>query len=85
MTETHTDDSIDPLILDLLEWLSQGTRQYAETLETWRTSCPRQTPWEDANDRGLITRRRVPGHGTLVMLSAAGTELLRKHRQPRRA
>ena len=75
-------DAVDPLILDLLEWIGRGARPYAETLEAWRTSCPRLTVWEDANDQGLITRRRTPRHGTAVSLSAAGTELLRKHREP---
>jgi hypothetical protein len=33
---------------------------------------------EDANDRGFIARHR----GTLVSVSAAGAEHLRKHRRP---
>jgi hypothetical protein len=45
---------IDTLILDLLEWLASGKRAYEEVMDAWRTSCPRLTVWEDANDRGLI-------------------------------
>jgi len=73
-------DTVDPLILDLLEWIGPNPRPYAETLEAWRTSCPRWSVWEDANDQGLIARRRAPGGGGLISLSAAGTDLLRKHR-----
>jgi len=71
----------DSLILDLLEWIGPGPRPYAETLEAWRTSCPRLPVWEDANDQGLITRHRAPEGGRLVSVSAAGTELLRRHRR----
>jgi hypothetical protein len=73
-------DNVDPLILDLLEWIGPNSRPYSETLEAWRTSCPRLPVWEDANDRGLITRHRAAGLGALVSVSAAGLELLRSAR-----
>jgi ketosteroid isomerase-like protein len=75
-------DTVDSLIVDLLEWIGPNTRPYAEVLEAWGTSCPRLPAWEDANDRGFIARHRVPGGGALVSVSAAGAEHLRKHRQP---
>ncbi len=46
-------DSTDPLVLDLVEWIAREPRLYAEVIETWRTSCPRLTIWEDAVDRGF--------------------------------
>ncbi len=49
-------------------------------MEAWRTSCPRLPVWEDANDRGYITRHHVPGHGELIALSPAGADHLRQHR-----
>jgi hypothetical protein len=73
-------DSVDSLILDLLDWMGPAPRPYAEVIEAWRTSCPRLPVWEEANDRGFIARRRVPGQGTLVSVSAAGAEHLREHR-----
>jgi D-3-phosphoglycerate dehydrogenase len=83
--ETHcVDEDASPahsLILDLLEWIGPGPRPYAETLEAWRTSCLRLPVWEDANDHGLITRHHAPDGGRLVSVSAAGTELLRRHRR----
>ena len=75
-------DTVDTLILDLLEWLGPNPRPYAEVIEAWRTSCPRLPVWEDANDRGYIARHRVPGSGVLVSVSAAGAAYLREHRQP---
>ncbi len=59
-------DTINALILDLLEWIGPSPRPYAETLEAWRTWCPRLPVGEDANDRGLITRDRAAGRGALV-------------------
>ena len=75
-------DPVEPLILDLLEWIGRVPRPYAEVMEAWRTSCPRLPVWEDANDRGFIARHRAPRRGALVSVSAAGAEHLRKHRQP---
>ena len=75
-------DTVETLILDLLEWMGPEPRPYAEVLEAWQTSCPRLPVWEDANDRGFITRQHLPGHGGLVSVSAAGAEHLRTLRPP---
>jgi hypothetical protein len=75
-------DTVDALILDLLEWLGPQPRPYADVLEAWRTSCPRLPVWEDANDRGFVSRRRAPGQGALVSVTSAGAEHLREHRLP---
>jgi D-3-phosphoglycerate dehydrogenase len=74
-------DPVDNLILDLLEWIGPGRRPYAETLEAWRTSCPRLPVWEDATDLGFIERHHEPGLPALVSVSAAGVEHLRTHRK----
>jgi hypothetical protein len=78
-------DTVDTLILDLLEWMGPTPRPYAEVLEAWRTSCPRLPVWEEANDRGFIARHHAPGGGALVSVSAVGAEHLRKHPKRRRA
>jgi hypothetical protein len=75
-------DAVDALILDLLEWVGPHARPYAEVMEAWRTSCPRLPVWEDANDRGFVERRREPGRGELIAVTAAGAEYLRLHRAP---
>ena len=45
-----------PLLLDLLEWIAAEPRRYAETMEAWRTSCPRLPGWEEAVERGFRYR-----------------------------
>ncbi len=75
-------DTVETLVLDLLEWVGPNPRPYSDVLEAWRTSCPRLPVWEVANDRGLISRHHVPGHGAFVSVSAAGAEHLRAHRRP---
>jgi hypothetical protein len=75
-------DSVDNLILDLLEWLGTHPRPYAEVLDAWRTSCPRLPVWEEANDRGYVDRQHVPGLGRFVSVSLVGAEHLRTYRRP---
>jgi D-3-phosphoglycerate dehydrogenase len=68
-------DPIEALILDLLEALASKPRDYSEVMDAWRTSCPRLPVWEEANNRGFITRQ-----GPLVALTSAGREHLSEHR-----
>jgi D-3-phosphoglycerate dehydrogenase / 2-oxoglutarate reductase len=75
-------DSVDYLILDLLEWMGTSPRPYSEVLDAWRTSCPRLPVWEEANDRGYIERHHASGTGQSVSVSTAGVAHLRMHRLP---
>jgi hypothetical protein len=70
---------LDPLILDLLEWIDREPRSYAEVIEAWRTSCPRLTVWEDCVDRGFAMRQHAAGGEISVRLTPAGCEFLREH------
>jgi hypothetical protein len=72
-------DTVETLVLDLLEWIGPQARPYDEVLEAWRTSCPRLPVWEDANDRGLVTIQRAEG-GRFVSVTPAGWQQLRDHR-----
>jgi hypothetical protein len=73
-------DSVDDLIVDLLDWLASSPRSYTEVLDTWRTSCPRLPVWEEANDRGFVERLSRPGRLVQVMVSAKGSEHLARSR-----
>jgi D-3-phosphoglycerate dehydrogenase len=73
-------DSVDHLILDLLEWMGTTPRPYAEVLEAWRTSCPRLPVWEEAHRRGYIERHYSAGIGQSVSVSESGSEHLRTGR-----
>jgi hypothetical protein len=75
-------DTVETLILDLLEWVAHDERTYRETMEAWRTSCPKLPVWEDANDRGLLDV--VPAKGRVIIrVSAAGQALLMEKRPQR--
>jgi hypothetical protein len=51
---------LHPLTRDLLHWLARTPRTYVETMEAWRSSCPRLTIWEDALADGLVAVERRP-------------------------
>ena len=42
------------LTTQMLAWLDEQPRSYAETLDAWKTSCPRLSIWEDALADRLI-------------------------------
>jgi hypothetical protein len=65
-------DPVEPLILDLLEWIGPRPRPYAEVVDAWRTSCPRLPVWEEANQRGYIARVHEPGQPALVAVTDLG-------------
>jgi hypothetical protein len=73
------DDLTDALLLDLVEWVARQPRLYAEVIETWRTSCPRLTIWEDAVDRGYLARLPGAGAGVRVDITEAGANFLQQH------
>jgi hypothetical protein len=72
-------NDLDPLILDLLEWIGREPRSYADVIDAWRTSCPRLTVWEDAMDRGFAAREHVKGREVMIRLTASGRSFLREH------
>lgn len=72
-------DNIEPLVLDLVEWVARQPRPYADVMDRWRTSCPRLTIWEDAVDRQLVTSRIDADHGRIVAATDRGHALLQAH------
>ena len=67
METTHESTMLSPLMRDFLVWLARTPRTYAETMEAWRSSCPRFTIWEDALADGLV--RVESGTGTPLSLT----------------
>lgn len=65
-------DALAVLSLQFLAWVAERPRSYAETMEAWRTSCPRLPVWEDATSEGLVQRQS----GNLVVLTARGRAAL---------
>lgn len=70
------------LTLDLLAWISARPRTYEETMEAWKTSCPRLSIWDDAVSEGLVRVVRAPGNGAGVALTPAGSALLARAGAP---
>jgi hypothetical protein len=60
-------EGVDAQTLELLAWVAERPRTYAETMEAWCSHCPRLTVWEDAVVGGLV---RV--EGSRVLLGEAG-------------
>jgi len=73
-------DPLEPLILDILEWIGPRPRPYTEVLETWHTSCPRLPVWEEANRRGFIAHLNEQGRTALVAVSPLGWAHLKAQR-----
>jgi hypothetical protein len=63
------------LMAQFLRWVTKRPRTYADVMDAWRTSCPRQSVWEDAQVDGLIQM-----HGEEILLAAHGRDLLDRHR-----
>lgn len=74
-----SDQVVESLILDLLEWLAKRDRGYEETMEAWRTSCPKLPVWEDATDRGLVCFDVARGK-RIIRVTSSGLALLERHR-----
>jgi hypothetical protein len=65
-------------VLELLDWLAREPRSHRETIATWGSHCPRITPWEDAQEAGLVrvTRGRETDGRLAVVLTRGGRAAL---------
>jgi hypothetical protein len=70
---------VESLVLDLIEWVAGRERTYEETMDAWRTSCPRLPVWEEANERGLVETAAVGGR-SVVRATPLGVTMLKEQR-----
>jgi hypothetical protein len=63
------------LTLQMLDWIAQEPRPYDQVLDTWKSTCPRLTIWEDACADGLLASEA--GRAGLVSLTERGQAYLR--------
>ena len=63
--------SVTSPTLQLLEWVNERERTYADTVAVWHSHCPRLLVWEDAIADGLVVVREGR-----VVLSERGLELV---------
>lgn len=66
--------AVSQLTAQFLEWVSAAPRTYENVIDTWRTSCPRLSIWEDALSGGLVEYRS--GEPKTVVLTPLGREAL---------
>ena len=57
--------------VDLLTWIAERPRTYAETMDVWHRHCPRLLVWEDALADGLVAVS-----GRTVALTESGNRYL---------
>jgi hypothetical protein len=66
-------DPSDALTTQLLSWLAEKPRSYGETMDAWKTSCPRLPIWEDAVVERLVeVRGGASMRGASVVLTDQG-------------
>ena len=62
--------------LELLAWVRERERSYGETIDAWRSNCPRLSVWEDALADELVEVVRSPGGRSTVVLTTRGLGVL---------
>jgi hypothetical protein len=62
------------IMLQFLAWVADRPRTYPETMEAWRSNCPRLSVWEDAIIDGLV---RIDSSSRAVVLTPRGRTILR--------
>lgn len=74
-------DASPGLLLQFLDWIDRQPRTYDETMDAWRTSCPRISVWEDALLDGLIApwdlQAGMQGEVGIVLTEAGKAHLAR--------
>lgn len=67
-------ESVSLIMMQFLSWVEDRPRTYPQTMEAWRSSCPRLSVWEDAIIDGLV--RVDNGNGRAVVLTPRGHKIL---------
>ena len=85
MTTRIAERNLDSLVLDMLEWIAKEPRTYRQTMDAWRTSCPRLAVWEEAVDCGLVARGVDRDGRVNVSVTTNGARFLKNSRKRVRA
>jgi hypothetical protein len=64
------------IMLQFLAWVADRPRGYADTMEAWRSTCPRLSVWEDSIIEGLVSIGG--GADRAVRLTPRGVRLLQE-------
>jgi hypothetical protein len=68
------------LTVQFLDWVTARPRVRADAIDTWSSTCPRLTVWEDALADGLVRYER----GILTMTDAGRERMLGSVQHPER-
>jgi hypothetical protein len=66
------------IMLQFLAWVADRPRNYHDTMEAWRSTCPRLSVWEDAIIDGLVRLENEAGRA--FTLTRRGVEMLEQAR-----
>lgn len=67
------------IMIQFLAWIADRPRNYAQTMDAWRSSCPRLSVWEDAIIEGLIRIERNANRS--IRLTPQGVAVLAQAEQ----
>ena len=77
MASSGIEQGLSGLKRQFLAWVAARPRSYGETMDAWRTSCPRLSVWEDALGEGLVAIETGPRQATsMVVLTDQGRSML---------
>jgi hypothetical protein len=68
------------IMIQFLAWVADRPRNYAQTMEAWRSSCPRLSVWEDAIIESLV-RIESNANRTVCLTKRGSAVLERTHPQ----
>ena len=54
------------IMRQFLAWVADRPRTYPETMEAWRSTCPRLSVWEDAIIDGLVRIDNAAGRAVVL-------------------
>ena len=63
------------LARQFLAWVAAAPRTHADVMEAWRSTCPRQSVWEDTLIDGLVAFKTGTSDVVLTALGRAVLEL----------
>lgn len=72
---TKADPAVTGAMREFLTWVAVRARSYAETMDAWRTSCPRSSVWEDASIAGFVALEDIDGRTTVALTSRGSASL----------
>jgi len=72
-------------MVQFLTWVADRPRTYRQTMDAWRTSCPRLSVWEDAILDELIRIGNDKDKDRAVTLTARGRAALEQAKAPAHA